>query len=611
MPHAERVNSKIFLQTAWNEADLVKLIPGSAWNNSAKMWTLPLTWVACLQARAVFGTTLTLGDDLIKWASLEKRMRVDKALDARNRTEPHVPWISNSRLRPFQRAGVDFLTFAGSALLGDDMGAGKTPQTLVWLRHRDTQTYDALPALVICPNSVKFNWKNELEEWFPGVKPYVIGGGAATRKKLLLEAKQDPRAFVIINFEGLRGHTRLSGYGSERLKRCGDCDPNPDVDDVKKCEVHPKELNLLPFKTVIVDEAHRIKDPHAKQTRAAWAVGHQTSVNHRLALTGTPGDPEELWSILHFLQPDEFPTKSKFIDRYCIQAWNAYGGLDVKGIHPQFRDEFYAVLDPRFRRMPKELVLPQLPSRIRSQRIVELTPKQRKSYTEIAEGLVTRLPDGNIMVAKNDLEAQIRLIQFSSATMEQTLDGFKMCDPSSKLDALVDIHDELNTRQYVVAAEHRQLIELAARRYDKMKISYGLITGKQLPVEREVALRDFQAGKLQALLFTHKAGGTGLTMTAADTLVCLQRSWSVFENHQTEGRVHRIGSERHESIQLIDVVARDTVEEKQVERLWEKSERIEEINRDRARLAEARLTAEAIDLDAELQKIMSSNLGDA
>jgi SNF2 family DNA or RNA helicase len=545
----------------------------------------------------------------------------------------------------YQRADVAFLEVAGSALLGNDMGLGKGPAAL-----KTIERVDGLPALVVSPNSMKFTWALEAERWLPSAKPYVVDGTAAARKKLLSAASQDPSALVIINYEALRGHSRLAGYGSIALARCPECGGSDPKVTHTKCEVHPRELNVIPFKTVILDEAHRCKDCHSKQTRAAWAIGQGKTVTRRYALTGTAisGDPSDLWSILHFLAPDEHPTKTKFVDRYCVQAFNAWGGLDVKGLHPATREEFYRVIDPRFRRMPKDLVLSQLPPKVRSTRFVELTPKQRKAYDELETGLVTRLPDGNVLVASNDLEAQVRLLQFASGTMERTfvpLDyeralqlnqahraggkgelftaaelayvretGFhprptyRMCDPSSKVDALVDILEELGDKPVLVSAAHRQLINLAAARLDKLKIQHGLLVGGQQAFERQATLRDFQAGKLRVLLFTLAAGGTGLTLTAADTQVRLQRSWSLIENLQAEDRNHRIGSEIHSSIHYVDVVARGTVEEVQLERLWEKTERLEEINRDRARLQlERRVTDE---LDAELARLEALNLGE-
>jgi SNF2 family DNA or RNA helicase len=98
-------------------------------------------------------------------------------------------------------------------------------------------------------------------------------------------------------------------------------------------------------------------------------------------------------------------------------------------------------------------------------------------------------------------------------------------------------------------------------------------------LERDRALDDLQAGKLQCLLF-NDAGGVGLTMTAADTIVRLQRSWSILKNLQAEDRVHRIGSERHAHIQIIDVISEGTVEEYQLLRLWQKLEYLEQLRRD-------------------------------
>lgn len=652
MPHADVLdleNRKIFLQSAWNEKELIKQVPGSSWDDSRRLWTVPLTWPACLQLRGIFGDALTIGEDLIKWASEEKSGRVSLALALRNLTEPELP-AEGDPLRPFQRVGVNFLVDAESALLGDDLGSGKTVQALELLRRLEKLGLVALPALVVCPNSMKLTWALEAAKWLPLAKPYPVDGGAATRKKILAAAARDSRALIIINYEGLRGHSRLAGYGSIALARCPDCGGSDPKVTATKCEVHLRELNVISLRTVILDEAHKIVNPQAKQTRAAWAIGQGKTVSRRYALTGTPiaGSPDDLWSIMHFLEPLEHPTKTKYIDRYCVQAYNAWGGLDVKGLHPATRDEFYRVIDPRFRRMPKALVLSQLPPVVRSTRHVELTPRQRKAYDELAEGLVTRLPDGNLMVARNDLEAQIRLLQFASGTMEKLdvpltieealrknerrrADGkfplfeagqlayiretgldprpkFRMCEPSAKVDALVDILEELGDKPVLVSAAHRQLIDLAAVRLSKLKINHSLIVGGQQAFEREATQRDFQAGKLQVLLFTLAAGGTGLTLTAADTQIRLQRSWAMIDNLQGEGRNHRIGSEIHESIHYVDVVAQNTVEEDQLERLWEKSERLEEINRDRARLQlERRRTDE---LDAEAARIEQSNLGE-
>lgn len=608
MPHAEIVDGRVVVQTHWNERERVKRIPGARYNGQLRAWHLPVSWAAGVQLKAMFGSDLTIGEVFRHWALDERDRRVLPSLDLRERIKPNLTRPSVP-LYPFQRVGVDWLKIAGSALLADEMGTGKTIQLLTLLAELE----DALPAVVICPNSTKFNWQDEAIKWLPFATPYVIDGSATQRARVFKEAADDPTALVIINIEAVRGHSRLAPYGSIRLAQCVDCGGSDPRVTRGRCEVHPKELNQIPFRTAVVDEAHRIKDPHSKQTRACWSVGQGTHVTRRIGLTGTPiaNDPSELWSIMHFVDPVEYPagSRSAFIDRYCLLSWGTYGGLDVKGVNPEHRDEFFKFFDPRFRRMPKALVLDQLPPKVYSTRFVELTPKQLKAYRDIEEQLATRLPDGSLLVAKDDLVAQTRLLQFSSATLESRADGgFRMCDPSPKVDALLEIVDERAGKPFVACAEHRQLIELAAARLEKHGVRFGLLTGGQSTYERNATLNDFQDGKLNLLLFTLKAGGTGLTMTAADLIVFLQRSWSMIDNKQGEDRAHRIGSEIHESVQVMHIVAKDTIEEDQVVRLLEKSLRLEEITRDRARLAAAGIST--AELDAEEQAILESNLGE-
>lgn len=615
MPHVELDNDKIIVQTAWNERELVKSIPGSQWNTVDKYWTLPLTMVACSQLKGRFGAQLEVGPQLTQWIWDQWNNRVKPAMELRVQWEDPITRL-HPELFDFQQIGAQWLTL-GSALLGDDMGSGKSCQTLVALN-----AVNGLPALIISPNSVKLHWAKEAATWLPQATPYVLTGTASVKAKLIAAAAQDPSALVITNFESTHKLSRLAGFGSIRLIRCKECDPKYGTEGIRpaSCEVHPRQLNQIPFRTVIVDEAHRIKDPKAKQTRAIWALGSGTSVTRRWALTGTPlaNDPSDLWSIMHFVEPKEYPTKSKFVDLYCLQAWNNHGGLDVVGINPLTKDEFYRIFDPRFRRMPKALVLSQLPPKIRQTRFVEMTPKQRKAYNEVERTLATRLADGSILVAKSNLSAQIRLLQLASSycivdygeTPEDSSTwSVELTEPSPKLDEFMEVLSELGDRPVVVAAEQRRLIELAVTRLEKAGISYGLITGAVDAYDRQQALESFQAGKLRVLLFTLKAGGTGLTMTAADTIIFLQRSWSMIDNKQGEDRVHRIGSEIHESINVIDIVTEDTVEVQQILRLHDKSRRLDEITRDKATLIAAGKSI--AHLDDEEGKIMNTFLGEA
>jgi len=610
MPHAELVDGEILVQTHWNESELIGQVPGIRWHEERRVWRCPVNWTACIQLRGIFGDRLTVGASLAAWSQREHIERISPSLNLRDLTEHRELHRAHfdSRLFPFQRVGVEWMMISKSALLADEMGGGKTIQTLTVL---ETLGEQGFPALVICPNSVKFNWEREAAEWCPTAQPYVVYGSATERRRILEKAAGDPFALVIVNLEATRILSRLAGFGSQALRRCTSCGGKDPKIKVASCEAHTKELNRIPWRTVVCDEAHHIKDPNAKQTRAVWALGQQNTVARRYALTGTPiaNNPSDLWAIMHFVDHIEYPVKSKFIGRYCLAAYGTYGGLEIKGLHPDTKAEFYKFFDPRFRRMPKALVLPQLPPKQQSTRYVELAPKQMKAYKVFEEEMAVFQPDGSLLVAPNDLEARLRLLQLSSAALEETSEGWRMHDPSPKVDEVLDIIEEMGGRPLAVAAYHKQLINLLAARMDKEKITYGLVTGDQKDFERELAIRDFQAGKLQVIAFTMATGGTGITLTAANTIVRMQRSWSMIDNKQTEDRVHRIGSEVHESVHVIDIVTRDTVEEPQLITLLEKSARLEEIARDIAKLRAAGLDTSHLDI---LQsQILASDLAGA
>jgi SNF2 family DNA or RNA helicase len=223
--------------------------------------------------------------------------------------------------------------------------------------------------------------------------------------------------------------------------------------------------------------------------------------------------------------------------------------------------------------------------------------------------MVTRLENGDIVLTTNNLVQQLRLIQFSSSYAELDGEGHvRLAEPSNKLDVLMEIIEECEGKPIVVCAESRQLIMLAVARLEKKKITYRTIIGGMTDDQRDAAILDFQEGRARIMLFTIKAGGVGLTMTAADTIVFLQRSWSMLENKQAEDRVHRIGAEVHESIHVIDIVAPDTVEEGQITRLYEKMARLEEIVRDREILRAAGRLADVQALEAEEQLILGTDL---
>lgn len=611
MARAKIGDNCISLDTLWAEKDLVQLIPGSRRNSREDCWEVPLTWAACQQLASIM-PVLEVDDALRAWTHHEFETRVQQALALREVTS----YEGNPLWRPYQLADVAWLRIAGSCLLANEPGTGKTVSTSTAARMYHLEDNSALPMLIVCPNSVKTHWVRHLEKWFPECTPYIIEGGAVGRRKLLDAALGDPTAVVVINYESARMHTRLAPYGSVRLIRCEECGGADPLVKQSRCEVHPKELNSFGFKTVVIDEVHKIKDPHSKQTRACWYLMHAPDVLRCWGLTGTPlaNHIGDLWSIMHGLFPAEYPGKSKFLDRYALFTWNSNGGLSISDANPATKDELFKFLYPRMRRMLTAVVNPDLPPREFTMRESFMSAKQERAYKEMKRHMFTRLEDGSLLVTTNNLAKNIRLIQLASsyANIEMIDEGdtttwkVELTEPSPKVNVLLDILEEYEGHSIAVCAMSRQLIELAAARLEKLGIPCVQITGKVNAWDRQTNLDLFQSGRVRILLFTLQAGGVGIDMTAADTLVRLQRSYSMLDNVQALGRVYRIGSEHHKLINIIDVITPGTVEVEQLDRLREKEERLESIVQDRAALARAGQTVASF--DSEYTMILGSSL---
>lgn len=574
----------IVLATELRDKELANALPGSRYDTELHRWTAPLTWATCKAMRGLFAERLEVAPTLAQWSVDEYRDRIYPALISRQLTEAD----GDPDLYPFQRAGVQFLATAKRALLTDEMGTGKTVQAIRTMAELVRRGENPFPALIICPNTLKRTWAAEWARWWPDVPVTIADGGAVTKRKAIESATH----VLIINWESLRMFSRLAPYGSIRLKHCWICDPTITEGDKTGnptyCERCRKELNKRPWTTIVADEAHRMKDPKAKQTRAAWAcVTRETQ--YRFCLTGTPiaNNPIDLWPSLHMIDDKSWPDRGSYIDRYCLISPNPWsGGVTVIGIRPEMRTEFFEVIDPNMRRMPKDAVLPYLPKKQYITRYVDMTQKQAKAYKQMEDSLVSQLDQG-IIVAMNPLVQLTRLVQFASAYAELNEQGeLRLDTPSCKVDALVEVLEDMDTEPAVVFAQSRQLIELAGARMVKENISHCYVTGGQNTFERQQSIDDFQQGRKRVILCTVAAGGVGLTLTRAATAVFLQRSWSMVDNKQAEDRVHRIGAEIHDKINIVDIVATGTVEERQREVLVGKDELLEEIVRDRAFLAQ-------------------------
>jgi len=590
----------IIINAEWRLKEVCRALPGSKWDSDKNVWRIPVSWTGCLSLRSTFGEQLEIGPSLAEWATNEKRNRIDPANSLR---ELETAEEGDEDLFPHQKAGVEFLATARRALLADEPGLGKTAQAIRALKRLQDRGDDVFPALIICPNTLKSNWEREFEKWWPGLDIQVVKGTATQRRK----AFETEAQVYIINWESLRTHSRLLSYGSISLARCTECGGHDPKVTTARCEVHQRELNEIPFKSIVADEIHRSKDPKSKQSRALWAASGNADI--RFALTGTPiaNTVVDLWPILHWLDAKEWPSKTKWLDRYVNTMMNAFGGLMILGLKPAMESEFYAGINPRMRRMLKARVLPWLPEVINDRRDVEMGAKQAKAYKQMLENMMAMLEttpeeqfehaeidagafDGGVVVAPNPLTQTGRLVQFASAYGQiELVDGQEkmlLSDPSCKVDALMDDikSGDFGEDSVAVCAVSRQLIELLSARMTKEKIPHGLITGAQSGDERQQAIDDFQAGRTKWILFTAQAGGVGVTLTTARRLVMLQRPWSLVDYKQALDRVHRIGSEIHDSILITDYVTEGTIEERVIEALDVKADNFDQIVKDKAKL---------------------------
>jgi len=271
---------------------------------------------------------------------------------------------------------------------------------------------------------------------------------------------------------------------------------------------------------------------------------------------------------------------------------NAFGGMMVLGVKPHMESEFQATVNPRMRRMLKANVLPWLPEMMFERRDVEMSTKQAKAYKQMRDNMIAELESGETLVAASVLTQTTRLTQFASSFAELVTDENTgepkaiLAEPSCKVDALLDDikSGDFGEDSVAVCAVSRQLIELLSARLTKEKIEHGLITGAQNEEERQKAVDDFQSGKIKWILFTAQAGGVGITLTAARRLVMLQRPWSLVDHKQAIDRIHRIGSEIHDSVIVMDYVTEGTIEERVLQVLETKADNFEQIVRDKDRL---------------------------
>ena len=577
------------------------------WRPRLGLWRTKATWPNYLRVFNQFNGNIEIemSDELKQWITQEYQEHIYPCVMMRDQLEPDDVSQNDSSfyqgLYPFQIVGANFLVQAKRALLGDDMGSGKTITSL-----SAAQKANAFPLLIITLKSTKFAWEKEVNKYYPGHSVYVVDGTTKAKKdKVVKDFIEEQGEILIMTWEMLAKYTKLQKFGSVELKHCIECGGTDPRITPAKCEVHKRPLNGVDFKGIILDEAHKMKDPKTKTSMAVRGV--TGDAEYRWALTGTPigNSEEELFSVLNWFDPDSYPSKIKFIERYFMTRMNYAGYPEVIGIKSETRSEWDQVINPILRRMPKELILPFLPPIVYKERRLDMLPKQKTAYNQMKDQMVADVDGGKITVTQA-MSQITRLLQLASsfAEVENTEEidpetgeevihqKVTLTSPSNKIDSFMEDLPDYGESQIVVFAQSKQLLlelEKAILKENVKRnkpnepkpITYGMITGDVNATSREDYITRFQNGELKLMLISIAAGGTGITLTNADVAVFLNRSYNAIDNKQALGRVHRIGSEKHESILCVDYISEGTVDEAVLEALDMKGEALENILQDK------------------------------
>lgn len=445
------------------------------------------------------------------------------------------------QLFPFQAEAVEKLRLVKSILIGDEMGLGKTIEAIAIDLSRRADFPDLkLKTLVVCPLAMVSSWTKAWFQWAPDLRILPINN--KDRSHFLSELTDDWHDVFICHWPALR--------------------------------LMP-ELNDVPWFHVIADEAHAMQNRNSKQSKALKEI----PAGYKSALTGTPAfdKPDDLWSILNWLYPRHWSSYWKYYNEH-IMFTNFNGYKTIIGVNnPQ---QLQKEMDGFYIRRRKEEVLTDLPDKYYTEINVDLLPQQAKAYKSMKENMLAWIGEHeNEPVVAPIVVAQLtRLQQFAVAFAEvrevvrrNGESEYKMVlsEPSSKLNAVMDVIEAKNGEPVVVFSQFAQVIELLCARLAEKSISYGKFIGATPANERARIISNFQDRKIQVFAGTIAAGGVGITLTAASTIIFTDRSWSAALNLQAEDRLHRIGQKS--AVQVIDIIANETIDAariKIIQRKW-------------------------------------------
>ena len=586
MPTISRDGDKLVVESVPREHPALKLVPGVTYKGRRQRFDGRLSWVTYAQLYAIFGAELTVDPSLDEWLATEGARQAQlRWLGKQLELPPDWDFLGENNLYPPQRVGTEFLLLAKGAVIGDEMGGGKTPQICIGIK----ELLDAHPgrrALIVgSKSSLTEVWVPHVRKW-TGIDPAVAIGNIKERRAAI----ESDSPIVMMSYDTLLQHTKLARFGNIAFKRCPEClrpdDPVPTVPvKAQQCEAHAKELNAIDWLVVAADEIHKCFDPKSKRTRALKALMWPTE--WRWGATGTPSANHEadFWSILNAVQPNEFPSRSQYIERYVAQGWSPWGGLVLYGLKADTRDEFTAITDAIMIRRPRKILTPWLPDALPPEvRVVELPRALRTAYDEVKDDLIAQI-DGGMILAPNPLTNTLRLRQLACAMLEQVGEDdegkpkYRMIEPSPKIDELEAIIEEVGPDEpLVVFAESRQLIQLAEERLAKNGTTFSSFHGAQLDIENTSHMARWQRGETQVLLMTLAKGAESFTLVRSHIIIYIMESYSFLQMQQSRDRIDRDGQTK--APLHIHIRSANTVETKVAAAQSDKGERFEALVRD-------------------------------
>ncbi len=430
------------------------------------------------------------------------------------------------QLRPYQAQGIEWLASLAQrnfhGLLADDMGLGKTLQALAfcaWLRAGQKLSG---PALVVCPTSLVTNWLREAARFVPHLRTLDLTG--------------PDRA--------------------QRLGRIDECDLLVTSYAILRRDM--EHYRTHPFSLVILDEAQHIKNRGSQNAQAAKML----RAAHRLILTGTPLENSvlDLWSLFDFLLPGYLGTATEFRERYETPL--------TRGPEPKTMERLRHRVRPFFLRRTKEEVLPELPPKLEYLTLCELTDEQREVYRAVlAQGRrevfehAGKAGKGRDRMAVLTTLLRLRQVCCHLDLLPHGEEKRVWKEPSAKLDRTFELIDEAidGGHRVLLFSQFVRVLHLLRDEVARREMRFAYLDGQTLERQAEVDRFQQDAG-IPLFLISLKAGGTGLNLTGADTVIHFDPWWNPAVEEQATSRAHRMGQSR--SVQAYKLIAAGTVEEK-------------------------------------------------